>query len=322
MSDARPAVSIVLLSYNRPDFLRQALDSLVAQTYSPTEIIVVDNCSPNSSEVRSVVETYRNLKLIQSAVNLGYAGGMNLGIKEATGQYTYLTEDDLVIDKECIRRLVDYMEDHQATAIASPVMYNQGARTIRCAGGEVELGAIYRRVTYNELKSSEPFDVSYVDGAAMFARTDFLQSTGGYREEFFMYVEAVEFCVRVAKAGKKMTVVPSAKVYHFEPPHTANESPTFGFHRYKNLFSLYLLHAPARCLPEFFARYVVLGGLRAIFGRGGNILMLLKALLWTSKRMPLLLKDRQGRDEAIAASARAISTTFAPGIQQQKVSSR
>jgi GT2 family glycosyltransferase len=323
MSNSAPTVSIVLLSYNRPELLREALDSLVAQSYPPFEIIVIDNCSPKSAQAARVVEQYPRVKLIKSVVNLGYAGGMNLGIKEVTGQYTYLTEDDIVLDKDCVKQLTDYMEANQATAIASPVMYNQTAGTIRCAGGEVALGGIYLRKTYNETnrgadKFPKQFDVSFLDGAALFTRTDFLQSTGGFREEFFMYGEAVEFCVRVGKTGKKMTVVPDAKVYHVEPPENANISPEFAFHRYKNLFSLYLLHAPARCLPEFLARYVALGGLRAILGRGGNIRMLLKALFWILKRTPALLKERRGDRRP----AREIAATFAPEIKPQRLSSR
>jgi GT2 family glycosyltransferase len=298
MSPDSLTISVVVLSYNRPDHLRAALDSLLSQVCLPTEIIVVDNRSPNSSAVKRVVEQYTSVKLIQSPINLGYAGGMNLGIRKATGYYTYLTEDDIVLDNDGIRQLVDYMEEHPATVVASPIMYNKAQGTIRCAGGEVTLGGIYRRLTYNETNRhagefSQPFDVSYLDGASMFARTDFLHSTGGFREEFFMYVEAVEFCVRVAKTGRKLTVVPAAKVYHFEPPASANDSAEFDFHKYKNLFALYLLHAHARYLPEFFARYVLLGGLRALLGRDGNILMMLRALVWTLKRIPSLLKERR-----------------------------
>jgi GT2 family glycosyltransferase len=322
MNGHTPTVSAVILSYDRPDYLREALSSLLAQTCRPTEIIVVDNNSPKSAEVAQVVEQYRGVKLIQNDVNVGYAAGMNRGIAEATGLYTYLTEDDIVLEKDCIRQLVDYMEEHPATGITSPVMYNKAAGTIRCAGGEVVLGGVYLRRTYDEhdretKNLSQPFDVSYIDGATMLARTYFLQSTGGFREEFFMYVEAVEFCIRVAKARKKLTVVPAAKVYHFEPLPAANHSPEFDFHRYKNLFSLYLLHAPARCLPEFFARYVVLTGFRAAFGRGGNMPMLLKALLWTLKRMPSLLRERRSDRRP----AREI-VNLLPQSHEQNLSSR
>lgn len=312
-----------MLSFDRPEFLREALDSLLSQTHSPTEIIVVDNRSPNSAAVAQLVQQYRGVKLIQNPVNLGYAGGMNRGIEEATGRYTYLTEDDIVLDSNCLQQLVDFMAENPATGIASPVMYNKAAGTIRYAGGEIELAGVYRRRTYDErdrgkVDFSRPFDVTYVDGAAMFARTDFLQSTGGFREEFFMYVEAVEFCVRVTTMGKKLAVVPSAKVQHFEPPPSANDSPEFDFHKYKNLFSLYLLHAAARCWPEFFARYVLLAGARAIFGRDGNIFMLLKALLWTLGRTPSLLRERRGD----LSPVRVISASFEPEIKTQNLSSR
>jgi GT2 family glycosyltransferase len=297
-SNTHPTVSVILLSYNRPELLRHALDSLAAQTCPPFEIVVVDNHSSRSADVAWVVEQFPLVKMIQNSVNLGYAAGMNLGIKEATGQYTYLTEDDIVLDKDCLRQLVEYLEEHRETALASAVMYNEAAGTIRCAGGEVALGGIYRRKIYDERdrgakQFSQPFDVSYLDGATMFARTNFLQSTGGFREEFFMYVEAVEFCVRVARAGKKLTVVPAARVYHFEPtpgPH----SPEIEFHKIKNFFSLYLLHAPARAWPEFFCRYAVVNGVRSLFGRNvGAPEVFFKALLWVALKTPSILKERR-----------------------------
>lgn len=305
MSDSRPKVSIVLLSYDRPELLRAALDSLLAQTYARLEIIVVDNLSQRSEEVERVVGQHDALKLIRNAGNLGYAGGMNVGIKAAAGPYTLLTEDDIVLDADCVRQLVAHMEEHPDTGLAAPLIYNRAAGTIRCAGGELSLGGVYRRRTYGEGardvgQFSQPFDVTYVDGAVMFARTDFLRDLGGFREEFFMYVEAVEFCERVSKTGRRMTIVPAAKVYHFEPPLRANSSPEFSFHRYKNLFSLYLLHAPARYLPEFFARYVLLALLRALMGKGGDAHALLKALRWVMRRAPALLRERRADSSAAA----------------------
>lgn len=311
MNGASPIVSVVLLSYNRPDYLRQAVASILAQSYQHLEMIVVDNPSPASGEIAAVVSAQRNVRLIRNDTNSGFAGGMNRGIENAHGHFIYLTEDDLVLDKHCIRNLVEYMEDHPSGGLVSPVMYNKTEGTIRCAGGEFALGAIYRRQTHGEGQRdtgqfTQAFNVTYVNGATMFARADLFRRLGGFREEFFMYVEDVEFCARVLTSGEPMAVIPQAKVYHFDPPADANASPYFNFHRLKNFFSLYLLHAPARVLPEFFLRYALLNLLRSMVGRGGRPSTLVKALVWVAMRAPALLKERRGRP-ALSVGSRAIT---------------
>ncbi len=298
MSDRHSTVSVVLLSYNRPALLRDALRSVVAQTHAPLEIIVVDNRSASSEEVASVASEFSSARLIRNRENFGFAAGMNRGIAEAAGEFVYLTEDDIVLDKDCLRHLVEQSRADERLGLLSPILYNRSEGTIRCAGGEVSLGGIYRRKTFGEGERdagqfARPFDVTYVDGAVVFARTKFLRSLNGFREEFFMYVEAVELCVRVAKAGATMTVVPRAKVYHAEPPARSAGTPGLEFHRYKNLFSLYLLHAPAHCLPEFFSRYALLALMRAALSKGGDARALLKAVLWVAWRTPSLLGERR-----------------------------
>ena len=296
--EGKPTVSVVVLSYNRPALLREALRALAAQSYAPLEIILVDNRSPASDEVARVAAEFPRVRLIRNNENLGFTGGMNLGIAEATGEFIYLTEDDMTLDPDCLRHLVEYAEGHLDEGLLSPVLYNRAAGTIRCAGGEVSLGGVHRMKIHGEGQRDggqfpEPFDVTYVDGAVIFARTRFLRKMGGFREEFFMYVDAVDLSLRVAKCGGRMTVVPRAKARHFEPPEGAPPAPGIAFHKYKNFFSLYLLHAPARHLPEFFCRYAALGLLRAVAGRGGDWRALLKALAWTARRAPSLVWERR-----------------------------
>lgn len=292
-----PLVSVVLLSYDRPAFLQEALVSLLNQSYKNLEVTVVDNPSPSSAEVARVVKQYPNVKLIQNAINLGYAGGMNTGLEQTTGQYVFLTEDDIVLASDCLQQLVEYMDEHSSADLVAPLMYNKTAETIRCAGGEFALGGVYRKIIYGADERDtgqflQPFEVGFIDGATMFAHKSFWQCFKGFRAEYFMYAEAVELCARVTKFGKKMAVVPQAKVYHFEPPETTTP-PEIEFHKLKNFFSLYLLHAPARHLPEFVCRYAVINTARALFGKSANHpRTFLKALWWAARKTPSLLKER------------------------------
>jgi GT2 family glycosyltransferase len=286
------------LSYNRPSLLEESLASLLHQSYPNVEIAVVDNPSPASAQVEKIVSQCPGVKLIRNSHNLGYTGGMNKGIEQATGDYVFLTEDDIVLASDCIERLVEYLDDHGSVDLVSPIIYNKAEKTIRCAGGDFALTAVYRITFYGAGERDtgqfpRPFDVNYIDGATMFARRDFWQRFKGFRAEYFMYVDAVELCARVIKSGKRMSVVPQAKVYHFEPADQPM-SQEIEFHKIKNFFSLYLLHAPARVLPEFICRYAGINTVRTLLGRNGHRpLTFLKALLWVARKTPALLKERQ-----------------------------
>lgn len=296
-----PLVSVVLLSYNRPAYLQEALASLLRQSYRHLEITVVDNPSPASAEVARIVHGHQTVKLIQNNINLGYAGGMNAGIEQATGHYVFLTEDDIVLAADCVERLIEYMNEHASSHLVMPIIYNKAEKTIRCAGGDFVLGGVYSKKHYGVGERDigqfpQPFNVSYIDGSTMFARKSFWQRFKGFRAEYFMYVEAVELCARVTKAGQTMAVVPRAKAYHFEPPE-AMTPPEIEFHKVKNFFSLYLLHAPARHLPEFICRYALLNTVRTLLGKSGSPPRpFLKGLWWAAKRAPSLLRERYSRN--------------------------
>jgi GT2 family glycosyltransferase len=301
-ADGRPLVSVVVLSYDRPALLAEALDAVLAQDYANTDITVVDNPSPSSAQVAALVNLRPGVRLVANSANEGYAGGMNRGIERARGEYVLLTEDDIVLAHDCVARLVEHAEAHASVGLSAPVIYNRGEGTIRCAGAEIELGGVFKKKVYgagerDEGQFGDSFEVPYLDGATLFGRADFLRALGGFREEFFMYVEADELCARVVKAGARLAVVPGSKVYHFEPPTDAPPAPGLAFHKLKNFFALYLLHAPARVLPEFFCRYALLAALRSLVGRGADPLTHLKALLWVMKRAPALVVDRRGLGE-------------------------
>ena len=293
----RPMVSVVLLSYNRPAYLREALAALAGQSYKDMAITVVDNPSPASKEIAQIVRQYPDITLLRPTGNLGYTGGMNSGMMSVSGHYICLTEDDIVMDENCIQHFVEYMDEHPATGLIAPIIYNKTARTIRWAGGCFELGGVYRMKIFGAGETDvgqfvHPFEVNFIDGATMFARGELWKSLNGFREDFFMYAEAVEFSIRVAETGQKLEVVPQAKVYHFEPPEKPTP-PEIEFHKVKNFFALYLLHAPLGKLPEFILRYAVLNTLRSALGRKGNTLLTLKALWWVLRQTPGLLRQRR-----------------------------
>ena len=263
-----PTVSVILLSYNRPEMLREALVSLVSQSYPNLSIVVVDNRSPTSDHIARVVAEFPTIELIAQRTNAGFTGGMNKGIQHASGDYVYLTEDDITLAPDYIENLIGYMAGRPHVGIASGVQYNKSDSTFRFAGGEFTLGRAFElTMRYASQRDTgglvDPFPTGFVPGSMMFARAELWRKLGGFRDDFFMYCEDLELCARVRRLGHSIMVVPTAKAYHFDPRPDA-VSITISALKVRNLAALYVLHASLVVFPEFFLRYAVVAPLKTL----------------------------------------------------------
>jgi GT2 family glycosyltransferase len=291
-----PIVSVVVLSHDRPDYLPLVLDSITAQTYPALEVLVVDNRSARSPEIARLVAGYAGVRLVALGENLGYTGGMNRGMREASGEYVYLTVDDCTLAADCIERLVADAREHPTEGLRAGLLMFADRRTIACAGGEFALSAVYERRNHGAGEEdagqfAEPFEVSCLDGAMVFGRLAYLRALGGFREEFFIYSDSIELSARVRKAGGRIRVVPAARAYVHESPRALTHE-RLTFHKMKNLWAMYLLHARWRVLPEFFLRYALLFPVREMRADRRNVGPLCRAWAWFLRRSPALLLER------------------------------
>jgi len=296
---AYPLVSVILLSYNRPALLRKALASVLQQSYPALQTIVVDNHSPATEEIVSLVSQQTDVELICNPTNLGFTGGMNRGLQAARGEYVCLTEDDIVLDKDYVRSLVEYHEILPGLALLSGLQLNEGSGTIRCSGGQVHLNGVYPlRIATDSgpggADLQEPFATDFVTGSMMFGRRRMFQLLGGFRDEFFMYMEDVELCLRAKRCGLPILLVPQARAWHLDhvgaPPGEELE-----FHKAKNLIAVYLLHASGGDLARFCVRYGVGSLWRAVrSGQGrGAVQTWLGAWWWNLQALPRWLRERR-----------------------------
>jgi len=293
----RPLISVALLSHNRPATLGRAIESVLGQTYRPIELIVVDNPSPRTAEIESLVARYEGVRFIRNPRNLGFSGGINVGINAATGPLTYVTEDDIVLEPECLSLLQRHLASHPDIGFATAMLLDERTRSILSAGGEYELGPIFklRFHGHGEVdrgQFQEPFDAPYVLGGALLASTAFLRELGAFRDDFVLYYEDLELCVRASAAGKRLTVVPAAKALHLQAPPSPPSLPV-EFHRIKNLFALYLLHARWTAFPGFVARFGVMDFLRSLRSNPRRALLHLRSAAWISANLPRLLAQRR-----------------------------
>ena len=295
MNNKLPLVSVIILSHQRPGYLLKVLDSVVAQSYRNLEIIVVDNKSRHSDEIARIVGSYEGVKLVQNKTNLGFTGGMNKGIEVAAGLYLHLTVDDVIFEKDCLQRLTEHMENQPSIGLLSGILYNEDG-SIRCAGGKFDLAPIYTKTIYGAGEKdtgqfSEAYPVKYIPGGMIFSRSDLMKQLKGFRRDFFIYGEDSELCARVSKLGYDIVIVPQAKVTVLDVPH-AFTPEGIAFHKLKNLFTLYLLHARLRVLPEFLWRYGIITFPKYLLNDRKFIWPLMKAWGWFLAKTPSLLSER------------------------------
>ena len=280
MIHPEPVISVVILSYNRPHLLGEALASIEAQQGAPTfEVLLVDNDSPRTPEVRAVAEAYPKVRTVFNRANLGFTGGMNLGTARARGRFLYLTEDDVLLEPGCLAVLHRFATQIPKLGACAPLMVDHGSGAIRCSGGTIHFGGGFPlQVEVAKQAGSEPYTTGYIPGASVFTPRLLWEWLGGFRPDFFMYHEDVEVCQRLAEAGRSIWMVPQARARHFEPG-SGPESPLVAFHKLKNLAASYLLHAPAAANFRFF--------LSAFPGTCASIIRRHPSAAWTCLRASL-----------------------------------
>ena len=213
-----------MLSHNKHDAVLRCLESVRGLRYRPREVICVDNASRDGS-AEAVAAAFPEVHLLRSPVNLGAAGGRNLGIRAAGErfgyQYALFLDDDTVADEWLADELIAALEADPASAIATPKAYRPGRNEVFASAGglQVRLG----RGSITDIGAGAPdggqFDrsvtVDACDGFAMLVRRDALERTGGFDDAYNPYGwEEVDFSLRVRAGGATIRYAPTAICWH------------------------------------------------------------------------------------------------------------
>lgn len=225
-----PDVSLLIVSFNTRDRLRQCLASLPPALGSvQSEIIVVDNASSDGS-VDMLAKEFPHIKLIPSGSNLGFANANNLAAGEARGRYWVLLNPDAILPEGAIEHSVTRMDQETDVAMA-------GGRLLREDGSQQPSACLFPSLmieffTLSGLAARYPrsrlfgrFDrtwadpgvecqVDWVPGAFAILRRETLDQVGFFDPRFFLYYEEVDLCRRIRAAGWKIMYWPELRIVH------------------------------------------------------------------------------------------------------------
>ncbi|WP_033149962.1 glycosyltransferase family 2 protein [Prevotella sp. RM4] len=221
-------LSIITINYNGLKDTCELIESIPFN--SNMEVIVVDNAS-KEDEASTISEKYPHVKVIRSNLNLGFAGGNNLGIKEAQGKYILLINNDTYIKEFKIDPLIERLESSDKIAIACPKLrFAWGNNPIQFAG-YTPLSPITVRnqaIGFGEEDNGQ-YDTAhptpYAHGAAMLIKREAISKVGLMPECFFLYYEELDWSMMFTRAGYEIWYDPACTVYHKESQATGQNSP-------------------------------------------------------------------------------------------------
>jgi hypothetical protein len=209
-----PLVFIIVINYNGTADTMECLESLTELSYSNFNIIVVDNGSSDNSIELSLSE-FRDVRLIKNQNNLGFTGGNNIAIKYALengADYVWLLNNDTVTDKYALTFLVETAMKSDSLGILGSVIYDYHNRNvIQFAGATVDwLNAISPHLIEYTVDNY----VERVNGCSMLVSRDVCEKVGLFDENYFLYAEEVDWCIRAINSGFNCAIEPNSKVFH------------------------------------------------------------------------------------------------------------
>jgi len=206
-------VTIIVLNYNGKPYLEDCLSSLARTDYPEYSVILVDDGSSDGS-ARYVRERFPRVRLLENGKNLGAAFSFNRGLREAKTALVAKVDNDTVVDKEWLLHLVAAIEiDPQAAVSTSTIRSYQKPQKTQVVSPWVHY--IGQGLVQTESTSAEEFEeVGMASGCAMLIDKEKLGEISFFDEDFFLYLDDVDFSLRVRLAGYKIIYVRSSKIYH------------------------------------------------------------------------------------------------------------
>ncbi|MET0628876.1 MAG: glycosyltransferase family 2 protein [Acidimicrobiia bacterium] len=234
---AEASWSAVVVAYESGDLLLGAVDSLLADTSAggPPEVVVVDNGSHDGS-VANLRKQRPGVRVVTPSSNLGYGLGANAGIATTSAALVAVCNADLVAKTGTAAVVVGRFTDEPGIGAVGPKVVDGNGTTYPSARvqpsivdgvGHALLGLwlpgnrFTRRYHERDADPDVARDVDWVSGASIWLRRSALESVGGWDESYFMYVEEVDLCWRLRRAGWRVVYEPRGVVTHVQGASTA-----------------------------------------------------------------------------------------------------
>lgn len=223
-----PKVFIVVLNYNGKAVTCNCLKSVAAVDYANYQLVLVDNRSADGS-LEQAKKDFPDFTYLQNNKNLGFSAGNNVGIKyalEKGADYVLLLNNDTLVEKNFLTELINAAEQEPRAGIISPLIHGPGKDRIWFSRGRIDW---LRMKTLHQTKriSKQTYDSPFLSGCAMLIPSDVFENVGLLDEDYFLYWEDADFCVKVRKRGYRTIVASKSAICHLEASESINKNKLY-----------------------------------------------------------------------------------------------
>ena len=226
--NARPILSIIIVSYNGKRFLEECVGSAQTHAHCAYEIIVVENGSQDGS-LDFLRESFPGVNVIPLAINIGFARGANIGAQAAHGDLLLFLNADVFVRSDLSVALRAF-DDPEVGAITCRLVYPDGQFQASYGYEHSPLKVLahwwglsrllptaktFKIFEEDPRRYQKEAEVDFVSGAFLMVRSSLWCQVGGFDESMFMYVEEVDLCRRIRGAGYKLKYLIEPCVAHY-----------------------------------------------------------------------------------------------------------
>jgi GT2 family glycosyltransferase len=270
--------------------------------YPNLEIIVVDNKSTDSSLTYLSSLDFSRVTIVRNSHN-NYSLGLNLGLRVAEGKYVLYLNNDTVLQKDTISKLVKAMNEDSEIALAqglllsyfNPKMVDSKGETMDFYGNSITIGADQ---PYDE-QDNQSFEILSASGSASIMRRDVVQTLRGFDDRYYMGYEDMDLGLRVRLAGYKVILIPDAIVYHrrgytnLKKEVRLESKFHFNKNRIATLIKNYEMVNLLKAIPIVILNHVMAFVYEAIFEHDSRkALKRISALIWNLTNAKYLFRKR------------------------------
>lgn len=219
-------LSIIITHYRTPILLKLCLKSIKENIGQVEyEIIVVDaQAEPETEDL--IKDKFPLVKFISFSKNVGYAKLVNSGLKQARGEYVLILNADILILKNSVEQLLEFIQNNPQVGIVSPGLLTFSNQPQPSCFRFPRISSILARRTFlgrlnwgqqriGRFIMDQPGPVDWTQGSAMLVRKEAIEKVGLWDERFFMYLEDTDWCRRFWQEGYQVIYLPSAQVSHY-----------------------------------------------------------------------------------------------------------
>lgn len=289
-------ISIVIPNFNGENFLPTCLSSIYKQSYKNFEIIIIDNGSNDNSE--TVCRQYNDVKFIKLNSNYGFSKAVNQGIINSSGELIFLLNNDTELDEKCLEQINIFFENNDVDTMACRMIYYFQKDSINSAGDLYSIFGIATSIgkgeNINNLKfNSQKRVFSACAGAAVYKK-ELFDEIGYFDEDYFAYMEDVDFGFRANLLKKICVYNPLSIVYHVHGGTSKKMYDFVFYHSAKNTIITIIKDIPLVILLILFIPLII-GQVGTIASgiKHGKLSPLFKAYFYVLKNFSKTIKKRK-----------------------------